>query len=388
MYRNMARKPLEVHKSGTIPGVRSAMFIEYENLAKVNAPYFAEFQHSFTEVLHGGRYILGKHVEHFERQFARYCGTSECIGVASGLDALILSLKVFNFPAHSEVIVPANTYIATILAIIQAGLKPVLVEPDPESCNINPDIIEKHIRPATVAIVAVHLYGKLCNMERIGEIARRHGLKVIEDCAQAHGASSGGIRAGGFGDCGAFSFYPTKNLGALGDAGAITTNDHAIAEKLRMLRNYGSSIKNHNELIGINSRLDELQASFLSVKLAYLDAINHHKRRLAAIYQQGLHENITRPIIREDQFDVFHIYNIRHPQRDRLKAYLATNNIMTEIHYPIPPHRQAALLGMFNDNLYPISDKMHATTLSLPISSFHSPDEVEQVVVAVNRFVQ
>lgn len=360
--------------------------IEYENLAKVNGPFFDEFRRVFTEVLEGGRYILGPHVERFERSFAGYCGTTECVGVGSGLDALILSLKAFDFPRESEVIVPANTYIATILAILQAGLKPVLVEPDPESCNIDPDRIEERITGATVAILVVHLYGRVCDMERITAIGQRHGLKIIEDCAQAHGADRHGVKAGAFGDCGAFSFYPTKNLGALGDAGAVTTNNPGLAERIRMLRNYGSSVKNRNELPGINSRLDELQAAFLIVKLAHLDAINEHKRTLAALYQQGLRGEIRKPAIRDGYRDVFHIYNIRHPRRDELKAYLASHGIQTEIHYPTPPYRQQALQGMFDDRLYPITEQIHGTTLSLPISFCHSAEEILLVIDAVNRF--
>ena len=237
--------------------------IEYENLRKVNEPFLPEFRRTFNETLERGWYVLGKNVECFERDFAAYCGAAHCIGVASGLDALILSLKAFEFPAGSEVIVPSNTYIATILAIIQSGLKPVLVEPYTVTYNIDPAMIEEKITGATVAIMAVHLYGKLCDMEHITQIGRRHGLKILEDCAQAHGASFHGRKAGNFGDCAAFSFYPTKNLGALGDAGAVVTDDANTAAKIRMLRNYGSARKYYNDAVGMNSRLDEIQAAFL-----------------------------------------------------------------------------------------------------------------------------
>ena len=360
--------------------------IEYENLRKVNEPFFAEFQRVFAETLDSGWYILGKNVVRFEEEFARYCGAGHCVGVASGLDALTLSLKAFDFPAGSEVLVPSNTYIATILAILQAGLQPVLVEPDPQTCNIDPNLLEKQITAKTVAIMVVHLYGKLCAMDRIGAIAGEHRLKVFEDCAQAHGAALGGRRAGSFGDCAAFSFYPTKNLGALGDAGAVVTNDETVVARIRMLRNYGSAQKYHNEVVGVNSRLDEIQAAFLSIKLAALDQINAHKRTLAARYQQGLSDDFVKPLLQDDYFDVYHIYNVRHPRRDALKSYLAENGIMTEIHYPVPPHRQKALRGMFDATAYPIAEQIHATTLSLPISACHSEEEVARVIEVMNRF--
>jgi dTDP-4-amino-4,6-dideoxygalactose transaminase len=360
--------------------------IEYENLRKVNEPFLPEFRRTFNETLERGWYVLGKNVECFERDFAAYCGAAHCIGVASGLDALILSLKAFEFPAGSEVIVPSNTYIATILAIIQSGLKPVLVEPYTVTYNIDPAMIEEKITGATVAIMAVHLYGKLCDMEHITQIGRRHGLKILEDCAQAHGASFHGRKAGNFGDCAAFSFYPTKNLGALGDAGAVVTDDANTAAKIRMLRNYGSARKYYNDAVGMNSRLDEIQAAFLSVKLPHLDRINRHKRQLAALYQHGLRDDFIKPSLQEGFSDVYHIYNIRHERRDELKTYLAEHGIQTEIHYPVPPHRQKALQGMFDIDAYPLADEIHATTLSLPISACHSEDDMARVIAAMNRF--
>jgi len=362
------------------------VMIEYENLRKVNEPYFADFRQAFSETLESGWYILGKKVERFEREFADYCGTQHCVGVGSGLDALVLSLKAYDFPPDSEVIVPSNTYIATILAILQCGLKPVLVEPDLRTYNIAPEQIEKCITDATVAIMAVHLYGKLCEMERISEIAGRHGLRVFEDCAQAHGASLNGRKAGTFGDCAAFSFYPTKNLGALGDAGAVTTNDDAIAARIRALRNYGSAKKYHNDMVGMNSRLDEMQAAFLSVKLPGLDLVNAHKRHLADLYHQELREDFVKPHIQDGYFDVYHIYNIRYESRDKLKQYLADHDILTEIHYPVPPHRQKALDGMFNADAYPLAEEIHATTLSLPISLCHSEQDILRVIDVLNRF--
>jgi dTDP-4-amino-4,6-dideoxygalactose transaminase len=360
--------------------------IPYENLRRVNEPFFGEFRKAFDATLEGGWYILGKNVEGFEEQFASYCGVPHCIGVASGLDALILSLRSCEFPPGSEVLVPSNTYIATILAILQSGLKPVLVEPDLSTYNMNPQQIEERLTPRTVAIMVVHLYGKICAMDRIIEIANHHRLKIFEDCAQAHGAMLNGRKAGSFGDCAAFSFYPTKNLGALGDAGAVTTSDSAIAANIRVLRNYGSAKKYHNDIVGMNSRLDEIQAAFLSVKLAALDRINAHKRKLAALYQKGLRDEFIKPLVEDGYLDVYHIYTIRHQLRDQLKHYLAENGIMTEIHYPVPPHRQKALRGMFDEKSYPLADEIHATTLSLPISVCHSPEDIERVIAIMNRF--
>jgi dTDP-4-amino-4,6-dideoxygalactose transaminase len=360
--------------------------IEYENLRKVNEPFFSEFSRVFRQTLESGWYILGQSVERFEHEFAAYCGASHCVGVASGLDALILSLKAFDFPAGSEVLVPSNTYIATILAILHSGLQPVLVEPDLRTYNIDPDRIEAQITPATVAIMVVHLYGKICEMERITAIGWRRGLKIFEDCAQAHGARLKDRKAGTFGDCAAFSFYPTKNLGALGDAGAVLTSDPACAAKIRTLRNYGSAKKYYNDAVGVNSRLDEMQAALLSVKLPALDRINDHKRRLAAIYHQGLRDDFIKPLVQPDFFDVYHIYNIRHARRDELKQYLAAHDILTEIHYPVPPHRQRALQGMFEASAYPRTDEIHATTLSLPISFCHSEAEIARVIEVLNNF--
>ncbi|UFS71046.1 DegT/DnrJ/EryC1/StrS family aminotransferase [Geomonas sp. RF6] len=360
--------------------------IQYENLRKVNEPFFPEFRAAFDQTLDSGWFVLGGGVQGFEEAFASYCGVPHCVGVASGLDALVLSLKALELPPGSEVIVPSNTYIATILAILQSGLSPVLVEPDVATCNIDPERIEEAITDRTRAIMVVHLYGKLCDMERIGEIARRRDLRIVEDCAQAHGASLNGRKAGTFGDCAAFSFYPTKNLGALGDGGAVVTANARYAEKVRALRNYGSSVKYHNDYIGINSRLDEMQAAFLSVKLPALDRINAHKRALAALYQEGISERFVKPQAQEGFFDVFHIYSIRHPRRDELKSYLSGHGVQTEIHYPVPPHRQKALQGLFDGEEFPISEEIHATTLSLPISACHDSDDVLRVIDLVNRF--
>jgi len=360
--------------------------IEYENLQKVNEPFFNKYKKAFTDVMHGGWYILGKTVKTFEQEFAGYCGVRHCIGVASGLDALTISLKIFRFKPGSEVIVPSNTYIATILSIVHSGLKPVLVEPDIKTYNIDPAKIEDAVTSKTVAIIPVHLYGKMCNMDPIMEIANRHGLKVIEDCAQAHGSKYKNKKAGTFGHCNAFSFYPTKNLGALGDAGAVVTNDPDLAQQVRMFRNYGSKIKYYNEVVGFNSRLDEMQAAFLTIKLKKLDNINKHKRKLAAIYLEKIKEDFIKPVVQKDYYDTYHIFNIRHVHRDRLKKYLQDNGIKSEIHYPVPPHRQIALQYLFGDKSYPISEEIHTSTLSLPISYGHTQEDIYEVVEKINGF--
>lgn len=359
--------------------------IEYENLAKLNAPFFEEFDKVFNDVMRGGWYILGEQVKAFEGEFASYLGAKYCIGVANGLDALSLGLKVFDFPQGSEVIVPSNTYIATILAIVNAGLTPVLVEPDIYTYNIDPALIEKSITSKTKAIMLVHLYGKPCKMKPIMELATRYGLRVVEDCAQAHGASYEGQKVGTFGDIGAFSFYPTKNLGCLGDGGAIVCNDDELAQKLRAIRNYGSHAKYHNEYIGVNSRLDELQAAFLRVKLRALDDINAHKRALAECYFDNIDSSFVVPSRQDECFDVFHIFNIRHNKRDELKAFLLERDIKTEIHYPIAPHNQKAMHGIISGS-YPVSQEIHGTTLSLPISYFHTVQDVLVVCEALNEF--
>ena len=360
--------------------------IPYDNLAKVNEPYHREFENRFSRFLQKGWYILGEAVQHFEQQFANYHGVQHCIGVANGLDALVLSLTALNLPERSEVIVPSNTYIASILAILRCGHIPVLVEPDIRTYNIDPAGIEAVVTPQTRAILVVHLYGKCCNMDPILAIAAQHGLAVVEDCAQSHGARYKGRMAGTFGILGAFSFYPSKNLGALGDAGAVITNNNELKSELQLLRNYGSQKKYYNERVGFNSRLDELQALFLQVKLADLDRINQHKRKLAGLYLSGLKSDFILPVVEEGYEDVYHIFNIRHPERDRLKNYLLGQGIGTEIHYPVPPHRQNALKGLLQESEYPISDQIHTSTLSLPVSCCHSEADIERVIAVLNAF--
>jgi dTDP-4-amino-4,6-dideoxygalactose transaminase len=286
----------------------------------------------------------------------------------------------------SEVIVPSNTYIATIISIIQAGMKPILVEPDIKTYNIDPEKIESKITKKTKVILPVHLYGKSSDMGRIMEIAKENDLKVVEDCAQAHGAKFKGKTVGTFGDFGAFSFYPTKNLGSLGDAGAVTTDNEELAEKIRVLRNYGSRVKYYNEVVGYNSRLDEIQAAFLSIKLKKLDQINSHKRELAKVYLSNLNNKFTKPVVDSNYFDVYHIFNIRHKKRDELKEYLLKNNIKTEVHYPVSPNKQTAMKGIIDEVKCPISEEIHKTTLSLPISFFHSKEDIKQVIEVLNRF--
>ncbi len=360
--------------------------IEYENLERVNRIFFDDFVESFKDTLKRGWFVLGRNVEAFEKEFARYLGCRACVGVASGLDALTLSLSALDLKRTGEVIVPSNTYIATILAVVHAGLKPILVEPDIRTYNIDPSKIEEKITSRTRAILVTHLYGKSCDMDPIMEIAAKFGLKVVEDCAQAHGAAYRGKMVGAFGDFGAFSFYPTKNLGALGDGGAVTTANEANAELIRKLRNYGSLVRYRNDLVGFNSRLDEVQAGFLSIKLKKLDEINGHKRKLALLYNEHLKDDFIKPALSKDCFDVYHIYSVRHPDRNRLREHLLDKGIKTDIHYPVPPHRQPAMEGIIDQGPYPISEEIHETILSLPISYAHKEDDIMEVIAVMNRF--
>lgn len=361
------------------------IMIEYENLKRVNEPYLAKFNAAFNEVLESGWFVLGQNVAEFEKEFAGYNGVEYCVGVASGLDALTISLMTLDIPEKSEIIVPSNTYIASILSVLHSGHIPVFVEPDISTYNIDPEKIEDAITSKTRAILVVHLYGKPCDMDPIMEICRRRNLFLVEDCAQAHGAEYKGKKTGSFGNMAAFSFYPTKNLGCLGDGGAIVTNDEILQKKARMLRNYGSEKKYYNEYIGLNSRLDEIQAAFLRIKLKNLDSINMTKRTLAHKYLNELKDMFILPSVKNEFRDVYHIFNIRHEKRDEIKKYLLDNGISTEIHYPVPPHRQRALSGM-NALKFPISETIHRTTLSLPVSSFHSSEDIDRVISALNNF--
>ena len=359
--------------------------IEYESLGLANQEFVEQYREAFEKVLSKGWYILGNEVTAFENEFASYVGSRFCVGVANGLDALTLSMKALEFPEKSEILVASNTYIATILAILNAGHVPVLVEPDPRTYNIDPSRMLDSMSARTKGICVTHLYGKPCRMDLICDFARDHGLAVVEDCAQSHGALLKSKATGTFGIFGCFSFYPTKNLGALGDSGAVTTDDSNLSERLRHLRNYGSLQKYVNVCVGVNSRLDELQAAFLRVKLRYLPKINEHKRRLAEIYFQNLPRELTLPLQEEDTFDVFHIFPVRCAQRDELRAFLLRENIKTEIHYPIAPHRQEAMQGILSGE-YPISDEIHRTELSLPISYATTEDNVTEICRVIRRF--
>jgi dTDP-4-amino-4,6-dideoxygalactose transaminase len=361
-------------------------FIFYENLNELNREFEKDFAKRFKIFLQNGYYVLGNEVNEFENNFAKYCGAHYCIGVANGLDALELAIKALEIPLNSEIIVPSNTYIASILAILNTGHIPVLVEPNLSTYNIDEHKIEEKITPRTKAILAVHLYGQVANMEKINAIAVEYNLFVLEDCAQAHGAVFKNQKAGTFGIIGAFSFYPTKNLGALGDAGALITNDKLIYEKLKAMRNYGSHKKYENKYIGRNSRLDEIQAVFLNIKLPYLDVINNHKRMLANFYDENLTTQVIKPYTIDNVEHIYHIYNIRTERRDELKKFLYEKFINTEIHYPIPPHRQEGYTDIFLFNDFPISDEIHRTTLSLPISFANTLEDIKLVVQAVNEF--
>lgn len=360
------------------------MKVAYEDLALLNKSFFKEYKDSFSKVLDSGWYVLGENVRLFEEEFASYVGTKYCVGVASGLDALKLSLMCLDLPSDSEVLVTSNTYFAGIQAIIQEGLTPVLVEPSIETYNICPKEIEKSITSKTKVILITHLYGKPCRMIEIEKIAKENNLLIIEDCAQAHGAKISDRNVGTFG-LGAFSFYPTKNLGALGDGGAITTDDKDQYEKLKALRNYGSHKKYHNLYLGLNSRLDEIQAAFLRVKLRSLDKITQHKRLLAETYFDSLDSKLILPHKADDEFDVFHIFCIRHEKRDLLQSFLQEKGVGTQIHYPIPPHKQIALSDKISGE-YPISELIHDTTLSLPISYMNTEEDVRYVAAQVNEF--
>lgn len=360
--------------------------IYYENLAFSNGQYHDEFKAAFASFLEDGHYVLSKRVKTFEASFAEYNKAKYCIGVGNGLDALILSMKALDLPSGSEVIVPSNTYIASILAILHCGFTPVFVEPDIVTYNISAETVEPCITKRTRAILVVHLYGKCCAMDDIVSLAEAHRLHIIEDCAQSHGARYKGKLSGTFGIAAGFSFYPTKNLGALGDAGAVVTDDKSIAMRIQQLRNYGSIEKYKNELIGYNSRLDELQAAFLLLKLKNLNALTLHKRNLASIYLKNLKDDYIKPFISDDHFDVFHIFCVRHKRRDALRDYLLTNGIGTEIHYPTPPHHQNALKSQFNGTSFPISEEIHKTVLSLPCSMYHTEEDIYQVLERMNAF--
>ncbi|GAB2603279.1 DegT/DnrJ/EryC1/StrS family aminotransferase [Spirosoma areae] len=365
--------------------------IPFLDLQRVNKPHQPAIQAAIERVIDSGWYILGREVDAFERQFAAYCHTRHCIGVANGLEALTLVLKAWDFPPGSEVIVPSNTYIATVLSITQAGLTPAWVEPDPHTYLLNPARIEAAITARTRVILPVHLYGRCCEMDPISVLAQRYQLTVLEDAAQAHGATyrgeqTGLRRAGNLGDAAGWSFYPSKNLGALGDAGAITTSDDALADRLRALRNYGSTQKYVNDYPGHNSRLDELQAAILSAKLPRLDAENNRRRALARQYLDGIRNpDVVLPPSEQLEEDVWHLFVIRHPRRDDLRAYLHQRGIGTDVHYPIPPHQQRAYASFAHLRL-PISEQLHREVVSLPLNPTLTDEEVVYIVDMINQF--
>ena len=359
--------------------------IEYENLTLSNAALMTELEAAAVKVIRSGWYVLGPEVSAFEAEFAQSVGAKHCIGVGNGLDALILSLEALDLPKCCDVLVASNSYIATILAIVLAGYRPVLVEPELETFNIDASLLPSALTPNTRAICVTHLFGKPCRMDAIGAFAHAHGLKLLEDCAQSHGAKLAGQNTGTFGDAGCFSFYPTKNLGTLGDAGAIVTNNDALADRLRHTRNYGSKQKYVNNYLGKNSRLDEIQAAFIRIKLIHLERMNEHKRQLAKLYFEHLPTGLKLPRLRDDEWDVFHIFGVRHPERDRLRSWLLEQGIKTEVHYPIAPHRQKAMLGILSGD-WPVADELHATELSLPISVGHTPEDVLAVCAAISAF--
>jgi dTDP-4-amino-4,6-dideoxygalactose transaminase len=370
--------------------------IQFLDLKKINAQYVAELKQAAAEVIDSGRYLLGERVKQFEANLANYIGVKHAIGIANGLDALRLILKAYIelgvMQEGDEIIVPANTYIATILAITDNRLKPVLVEPDINTYNLDLNLIEEHITERTKAIMVVHLYGRVCWDTKLEEIAKKHDLKIVEDNAQAIGAEWNGIKSGDLGDASGCSFYPGKNLGALGDAGAVTTNDDELAEVVRALGNYGSKVKYINEYQGLNSRLDELQAAFLDIKLNYLDAENQRRREIAQYYCHNIkHPAIILPVNsslithHSSASHVWHLFVIRTQNRDKLQEYLTQHGVQTLIHYPIPPHKQRAYLN-WNMKIFPITDQIHHEVLSIPISTVISKSEIEQVVQLINSF--
>ena len=346
-----------------------------------------ELDAAYQRVMSSGWYILGEEVSSFEKEFAQYCGTRHCIGVGNGLEALQLILRAYGIGANDEVIVPANTYIATWLAVSNAGATVVPVEPDPRTYNLDPGRVESAITTRTRAILPVHLYGQTADMDPINEIARGRGLKVIEDAAQAHGARYRDRRAGSLGDAAGWSFYPTKNLGAYGDAGAVTTDDDELAERIRLLRNYGSKSKYYNEEKGINSRLDELQAALLRVRLRHLEEWNSRRSRIAAKYLEELRgTGLMLPVICEGADPVWHLFVVRSNRRDELQRHLKSEGVNTLVHYPVPPHLQEAYKDARLAGEYPITEAIHREVLSLPMGPHLSESEASRVIQSIRVF--
>ncbi|TLU98149.1 DegT/DnrJ/EryC1/StrS family aminotransferase [Dyadobacter luticola] len=360
--------------------------IPFLDLNQVNAPYIEAIKDASLRVIQSGWYILGNELKNFETAFADYCGSEHCIGVANGLDAITLILKALDFPAGSEIIVPANTYIASVLPVSYLHLKPIFVEPDPRTMLIDPKNIEQHITSTTKAIITVDLYGRSCQMSPILEIAERHQLKVITDAAQAHGAFYQGKKSGNIAHATAFSFYPTKNLGALGDAGAVTTNDAELAEKIKYLRNYGSVVRYRNDYQGVNSRLDEMQAAILSVKLPYLDAENVRRREIAKRYLEEIDvKNLILPPNDQVEQDAWHLFVVRHPRRSEFVRFLDSKGVQTNIHYPLPIHLQRAYQEFSHLSL-PLTEQIHEQVVSLPLNPVLTDEEVAYIIQTVNQF--
>ena len=360
--------------------------INFLDLHKINEQYRVEIDTRIKEVLDKGWYLQGEQNDVFAKNFAAYCGTEYALGVANGLDAINLIIKAYGFGPGDEIIVPSNTFIATLLAVSQNGCTPVLVEPDINTYCIDPKLIEAAITPRTKAIIVVHLYGRAVPMAGIRELARKYNLKVIEDAAQAHGAYDDGKRVGNLGDAAAFSFYPGKNLGAMGDAGGITTNDRELYEKVKAIANYGSDYKYHHIYKGINSRLDEIQAAILDVKLAYLDKDNERRRKIARYYREHItNSRVILPQTDAEESHVWHVFVVRSDNRESLKDHLESNGIQTNIHYPTAPHKQGAYKELEQCS-YPIAEKIHREVISLPISPVMTDEEVQTVVNAVNAW--
>lgn len=364
------------------------MAVPFFDIGPTHAPIADGLQAAWTTTLQRGHFIMGPALQEFETAFARYCETEDAIGVANGLDALTLILEALGIGPGDEVIVPAHTFIATWLGVTRAGAKPVPVECDAATCNIDPARVAAAINGRTRAIMAVHLYGNPAEMALLQALAAKHGLYLIEDAAQAHGATYHGRKAGSLGIAAGFSFYPTKNLGALGDGGAVTTGDAALARKLRLLRNYGSERKYEHQVAGCNSRLDELQAAILSVKLPRLDELNRQRRAIAQAYSDGLRNlpGVTLPSVAADSAPVWHLYTIRHPRRDAMIAALAAAGVQALIHYPAPPHLQPAYAEFgLPAGSFPVAEQIAATTLSLPIWPGMSDGQIAEVIGAVRQ---
>lgn len=369
--------------------MRCEMKVPFVSFEPMHTEIRAELDNAYKRVMDSNYFIQGSECHAFEEEFAKYCGVKYCVGVGNGLDALYLVLRALDIQAGDEVIVPSNTYIATALAVSYTGAKPVFVEPNLDSYNINPEMIEEKITINTKAIIAVHLQGRMADMDPILEIAKKHNLFVLEDAAQAHGATYKGHKAGSMGDAAGFSFYPGKNLGALGDGGCIVTNRKDIADKVRALGNYGSDYKYHHIYKGTNSRLDEMQSAFLRVKLPYLDKWNAYRRKIAKRYLEEIRNPlITLPVKSTEEFEhIYHVFVIRCEQRDRLEAYLAEKGIGTVKHYPIPMHLQEAYkdLGIGKGEL-PIAENISSTVLSIPMYYGMTEDEIQYVINALNSF--